>query len=351
MTIFYTVAGLIQSRRALKVRRAFRSVTNSEDYLNIVVKRYANRWLNRVLRRPIQGWPRLGDWTLEEQAFVLTLCDFYYKKITVGDDYQPKSRGWKALKAARLHPGGPSSSAGTGMAEGGEEKVQRGRPLVTRQLLEGLRDSMPYAFVWSLVGSLALEMLYREFTPKQGSTTLMDAVEWMEMEVGPNEGGKDLSCAVRVSPGSPCLVLGKAQPPCVSIAFQENYRRHLARLRGEELEQRLHIWDLFRVRKAKDLPEKKEASAAAAAFASSIKAPADPEPAAEDILVELRPPEVARQHTERLEGDSDLALVHPLFVLWQSSVGASLRRGPLQGTSSHVVSECPCTPCSSKASP
>ena len=79
-SIYWTFKGIAENRRMDKVDQRFRDVKGCPSYQQVVVKRFANRWLNRVLRRPLLGWPRLGPWTLEEQALVLTLIDYYYQQ-------------------------------------------------------------------------------------------------------------------------------------------------------------------------------------------------------------------------------------------------------------------------------
>ena len=148
-SIYWTFKGIAENRRKDKVEQRFRDIKGCPSYQQVVVKRFANRWLNRVLQRPLSGWPRLGPWTLEEQALVLTLIEYYYQQTN-----------------------------GSGISE---------------KLLRDLPKSLDYPFVWSVVGecrscllvppcrprrrpwsaahppgSRALQLLYREYNPKPG---------------------------------------------------------------------------------------------------------------------------------------------------------------------------------------
>ena len=107
-SVIWTFKDLLEARRLGKLAKRFRDVKGCPSYQQAVVKRFANRWLNRVLRRPLPGWPRLGPWTLEEQALVLALIEYYYQH-TKGVD-------------------------------------------VDERLIRGLPSSLGYSFVWSIVG-------------------------------------------------------------------------------------------------------------------------------------------------------------------------------------------------------
>ena len=107
-SMYWSVQDALKARRLGAVAKRVRDVKNCASYKEIVVKRFANRWLNRVLRRPLPGWPRLGPWTLEEQALVLSLIEYYYE-----------------------HTKGVE---------------------VDERLIRGLPSSLGYAYVWSVVG-------------------------------------------------------------------------------------------------------------------------------------------------------------------------------------------------------
>ena len=107
-TITHTIQDLLKAQREAKLAKRIRDVANCASYRHIVVKRCANRWLNRVLRRPLPGWPRLGPWTLEEQALVLALIEYYYQHVNGAE--------------------------------------------VDEKLVRGLPSSVGYSFVWSVVG-------------------------------------------------------------------------------------------------------------------------------------------------------------------------------------------------------
>ena len=67
-SIYYTALDTLELFRNRKFRRAVRDVQNCESYKLIVVKRFANRWTNLTLQKPITGWPRLGPRTEQEKV-------------------------------------------------------------------------------------------------------------------------------------------------------------------------------------------------------------------------------------------------------------------------------------------
>ena len=92
-SVFWTVKHVMEGLKLRGIEKRVRDVKNCASYKQIVVKRFANRWLNRVLQRPLPGWPRLGPWTLEEQALVLALIEYYYHRTSGAEIDQKLIKG------------------------------------------------------------------------------------------------------------------------------------------------------------------------------------------------------------------------------------------------------------------
>lgn len=62
-----------------KVENAKRALRSHPEYAErVLARKYANRWSNRALHRPIPGWPKLGDVNRDEVALVLAALEDYY---------------------------------------------------------------------------------------------------------------------------------------------------------------------------------------------------------------------------------------------------------------------------------
>lgn len=104
----FLIVRIIKEYRERKIKAADRArdqvalaIHEKEFAEYLISKKFANRWMNKVLKRSVDGWPRLGPYSAEDRAII--------SKAVTAFIVEPKQQAW-ALKMVKDDVLGPLSS-------------------------------------------------------------------------------------------------------------------------------------------------------------------------------------------------------------------------------------------------